>query len=287
MEDHMANASAPESVEVVRRDIRFDLDTADLRSWHPEGLHVAHFFNALSVFFPEGEKFFIDSVRHYRDRIDSPALVRDVKGFVGQEAMHSREHRRYNAALERIGLPIAELDGRVKAHLEAVCERTSPQEQLAVTIALEHFTAIMAHVLLSDERLLTNADPDMAAIWRWHAVEETEHKAVAYDVYRTVAGEGAGAYLQRSAVMLLATVDFWARVFYYVFRLVRADGALGDVRGWWRLFRWLWISPGGMRQLFRPWLSYFRRDFHPWQHDNSSHVERWKAAYAESGLAPA
>ena len=283
----MAQASAPESVQIERRDIRFDLDTADLRSWHPEGLHVAHFFNALSIFFPEGEKFFIDSVRHFRDRIDSPALQRDVKGFVGQEAMHSREHRRYNAALERLGLPIARLDGKVKDYLEAVRERTNPQEQLAVTIALEHFTAIMAHVLLSDERLLTNADPHMAAIWRWHAVEETEHKAVAYDVYRVAAGEGTRAYLQRCIVMLLATVDFWVRVFRYHFALVRADGALGDARGWWRLFKWLWISPGGLRQLGRPWLSYFRRDFHPWQHDNSSHVERWKVAYAESGMAPA
>jgi predicted metal-dependent hydrolase len=287
MEDRMAGTSAPESVEVVRRDIRFDLNTADLRSWHPEGLHVAHFFNALSVFFPEGEKFFIDSVRHYRERIDSPALMRDVKGFVGQEAMHSREHRRYNAALERLGLPIAELDARVKTYLDQVRERTTPEEQLAVTIALEHFTAIMAHTLLSDERLLTGAEPHLAAIWRWHAVEETEHKAVAYDVYRLVAGEGTRAWVRRSIIMLLVTLDFWQRVFRYHFRLVRADGAAGDLRGWWRLFRWLWLSPGGMRQLVRPWLSYFRRDFHPWQHDNSGHVERWKAAYATSGLGPA
>lgn len=283
----MAGTSAPESVEVVRRDIRFDLNTADLRSWHPEGLHVAHFFNALSVFFPEGEKFFIDSVRHYRERIDSPALMRDVKGFVGQEAMHSREHRRYNAALERLGLPIAELDARVKTYLDQVRGRTTPEEQLAVTIALEHFTAIMAHTLLSDERLLTGAEPHLAAIWRWHAVEETEHKAVAYDVYRLVAGEGTRAWVRRSIIMLLVTLDFWQRVFRYHFRLVRADGAAGDLRGWWRLFRWLWLSPGGMRQLVRPWLSYFRRDFHPWQHDNSGHVERWKAAYATSGLGPA
>ena len=204
----MVQTSAPESVQVERRDIRFDLDTADLRSWHPEGLHVAHFFNALSIFFPEGEKFFIDSVRHFRDRIDSPALERDVKGFVGQEAMHSREHRRYNAALERLGLPIARLDGKVKDYLEAVRGRTNPQEQLAVTIALEHFTAIMAHVLLSDERLLTDADPHMAAIWRWHAVEETEHKGVAYDVYREVAGEGTRAYLQRCVIMLIVTTLF-------------------------------------------------------------------------------
>jgi predicted metal-dependent hydrolase len=226
-------------------------------------------------------------VRHYRERIDSPALMRDVKGFVGQEAMHSREHRRYNAALERLGLPIAELDARVKTYLDQVRGRTTPEEQLAVTIALEHFTAIMAHTLLSDERLLTGAEPHLAAIWRWHAVEETEHKAVAYDVYRLVAGEGTRAWVRRSIIMLLVTLDFWQRVFRYHFRLVRADGAAGDLRGWWRLFRWLWLSPGGMRQLVRPWLSYFRRDFHPWQHDNSGHVERWKAAYATSGLGPA
>ena len=166
----MGKASAPESVEVVRRDIRFDVDTADLRSWHPEGLHVAHFFNALSIFFPEGEQFFIESVRHYHDRIDSPALERDVKGFVGQEAMHSREHRRYNAALARMGLPVAELEEKVGKYLDTVRERTSPEDRLAVTIALEHFTAIMAHAALSDERLLANAEPNLAAIWRWHAV---------------------------------------------------------------------------------------------------------------------
>jgi len=287
MEDRMPKQTAPESAQVVRRDLRFDLDTADLRSWHPEGPHVAHFFNALSIFFPEGEQFFIESVRHYRDRIDSPALERDVKGFVGQEAMHSREHRRYNAALARMGLPIAELEEKVGKYLDAVRERTSPEDRLAVTIALEHFTAIMAHAALSDARLLANAEPNLAAIWRWHAVEETEHKAVAYDVYCAAVGQGTVAYLRRCVVMLLTTIDFWQRVFRYHFRLVRADGGAGDLRGWWRLFRWLWLSPGGMRQLVRPWLSYFRRDFHPWQHDNSEHVERWKTAYAESGLAPA
>jgi predicted metal-dependent hydrolase len=79
--------------------------------------------------------------------------------------------------------------------------------------------------------------------------------------------------------MLLATPDFWLRVFRYTFALVRADGAARDLRGWWRLVRWLWISPGGLRQLARPWLGYFRPRFHPWQHDNSAYVARWKATY--------
>lgn len=278
-----ATPSAPPGIDVVRRDLRFPLEDADLRAWHPEGLHVAHFFNALSLFFPEGERFFIESVRHYRDRIADPVLERDVQGFVGQEAMHGREHRRYNEALARIGLPADELERRVAAYLDSVRERTSPEERLAVTIALEHFTAIMADVLLGDPRVLGDADPHLASIWRWHAIEETEHKAVAYDVYRHVVGEGARAYLRRVFVMLMASADFWARVFAYHFRLVRTDGAAGDLRGWWRFLRWGFVTPGGLRRLVRPWLAYFRPRFHPWQHDNSSHVARWKAAYAAAG----
>lgn len=278
-------AKSPESLDVVRRDLRFDLGDCDLRSWHPDGLHVAHFFNALSVFFPEGEKFFIDSVRHYRDRIRSPKLQREVKGFVGQEAMHSREHRRYNEALAGAGLPVEKLEAAVKAHLAFVRQQGSPEDALAATIALEHFTAILADVVLSDERILAGADPRMAAVWQWHAIEETEHKAVAYDVYREVIGTDRAAYVRRAIVMLVTTFDFWQRVFRYHFALVRADGKLLDVRGWWKFFRFLWISPGGMRKLVRPWLDYFRRDFHPWQLDNFHFVQRWTAAYETNGQA--
>jgi predicted metal-dependent hydrolase len=272
---------------VTRRDIRFDLDGSDVGGWHPAGRHVAHFFNALSVFFPEGEAFFIDSVLHYRDGIRSPRLAADVKGFIGQEGMHSREHRRYNRALVAAGLPVKELEARLGRHLEQVRARLSPEEALGVTIALEHFTAILADALLSDDRVLDSADPRLAAVWRWHAIEETEHKAVAFDVFEQVMGSDWRAYGVRARTMIGATLVFWFLVFRYHFALVRADGGAGDLRGWWRLFRFLWISPGGLRRIVRPWLSYFRRDFHPWQHDNLGHVERWKAAYAATGAAPA
>ena len=278
--------AASDDSGIVRRDLRFGLEQCDLRTWHPAGLHVAHFFNALSVFFPEGEKFFIDSVRHFRERLGAEQLERDVKGFVGQEAMHSREHRRYNEALAAAGLPVAKLEAEVKHHLARVRKHGSPANSLAVTIALEHFTAIMADVLLSDDGLLAGADRRMAAIWTWHAVEETEHKAVAYDVYEHVMGRGRAAYWRRVIIMLLTTIDFWQRVFRCHFALVRADGAAHDLRGWWKLTRFLWISPGGMRKLIRPWLTYFAGDFHPWQHDNSDLVERWMTTAAD-GRVPA
>jgi len=272
---------------IVRRDVRFDFGARDMGAWHPEGRHVTHFFNALSTFFPEGEVFFIDSVLHYRDRIASPELAVDVKGFTGQEGMHSREHRRYNRALAASGLPVQRLEERLKGFLDFLRRRLTPEEMLAVTIALEHYTAIMANTPLSDPRVLEGADPALAAIWRWHAIEETEHKAVAYDVYSAVMGTGMRAYLTRVYTMIGATLIFWSLVFRYHFALVRADGVATDMRGWWRLVRFLWGSPGVLRQIVRPWLSYFRPDFHPWQHDNSVLVERWKAAYAADGLAPA
>jgi predicted metal-dependent hydrolase len=267
-------------MEIVRRDVRFDLNGCDVGTWHPEGRHVAHFFNALSTFFPEGEAFFIDSVLHYKDRVASPKLAADVKGFTGQEAMHSREHRRYNRALVDAGLPVKHLEERLVRHLELVRSRLTPEEMLGVTIALEHFTAIMADVALADERVLAGADERMAAVWRWHAIEETEHKAVAYDVFSALVGTDRRAYWTRIRTMIGATLIFWFLVFRYHFALVRADGVATDVRGWWRLFRFLWLKPGALRQIVRPWFSYFRRDFHPWQHDNVAHVERWKAAYA-------
>jgi predicted metal-dependent hydrolase len=287
MRQNTAAAKSPAALDVVRRDLRFDFADCDLRTWHPEGLHVAHFFNALSIFFPEGEKFFIDSVRHYRDRIRSPKLAEAVQGFIGQEAMHSREHRHYNEALAAAGLPVQRLEETVKAHLAFVRAHRAPEDHLAATIALEHFTAIMADMLLRDERVLAGADVRMAAAWRWHAIEETEHKAVAYDVYHEALGNGRAAYVRRVVVMLLATADFWLRVFRFHFALLRADGAALDLRGWWKFFRFFWIQPGGLRKLARPWRDYFRRDFHPWQHDNLHFVQRWTAAYAATGQAPA
>ena len=127
----------------------------------------------------------------------------------------------------------------------------------------------------------------LAAVWRWHAIEETEHKAVAFDVFTEVMGTGWGAYWTRVHTMLGATLIFWFLVLRYHVAFMRADGGATDLRGWWQAFRFLWIAPGGLRKIVRPWLSYFRRDFHPWQHDNRQHVDRWKAAYGATGLAPA
>jgi uncharacterized protein len=155
---------------------------------------------------------------------------------------------------------------------------TTPRMRLAATCALEHFTATLAHAILRDRRLLESAHPIMAALWKWHAAEENEHKAVAYDVYEKVGGH----YLERVVVMLVATVIFWAMVLEQQVRLMKIDKVLFSPRQWWSLFKFLLVKPGGMRGMWIHYVDYFRPGFHPWQLDNRDLLEAWKREYATS-----
>ncbi len=246
------------------------------RHWHGGRKSVTAFFDNLSIFFPAGERFFIASVNAHRHLVDDDDLQRDVRVFCAQEAVHTREHLHYNQMLERSGVPVAAMDARVDRLLR-FARRTLPRRaQLAVTAALEHFTALMAHLLLSDPQALAGAHPTMAALWRWHAAEENEHKAVAFDVY-TKAG---GNYLERCVVMLVATVIFWAKVAEHQVRLMSAADILWSPREWLRLAKFVFISPGWAAKLAPMYLHYFRPSFHPWDLDNRDLLDQWKAEYA-------
>ncbi len=266
------------SKTIPRRDIHFKLDGVDLKTWHPMGPHVSQFLNALSIVFPEGEKFFIESARHFKDQIKNLQLLEDLQGFIGQEAMHGREHRVYNERLAAMGYDVTGLE-RDSMKLLRVAATRNPLNKLAVTCALEHFTAVLADVLLRHPELIPeNAHPEMRALWMWHAVEENEHKAVCFDVYQSVT-EGLGAYLRRTGMMAAVTVLFWARVFQNQAHLVRRDGIATDWRGWLRFGMFAFTSPGGLRHAIKPYLDYFKPGFHPWQHDNRALLAQWKARY--------
>jgi predicted metal-dependent hydrolase len=264
-----------QQVEPVVRDLTFDL-AAVPRHWHGGRRAVSIFFDNLSVFFPAGERFFVAAVKAHRGRLDDPRLRDDVRAFCAQEGMHGREHVRYNRRLEDIGYPAARMEGRVERLLKRVTQITTPRVRLAVTCALEHFTSLMAHMLLEDGRGLAGAHPAMAALWRWHAAEESEHKAVAFDVYRAT----GGGYVLRVAVMLAATVIFWAKVVEQQLRMMHADGCLWSPREHGRLLWFLYGRPGVMRRIVPQYLAYFRPGFHPWDIDTRSLLDDWKATAA-------
>jgi predicted metal-dependent hydrolase len=135
----------------------------------------------LSATFPLGEAFFVESVRAYRDGAP-PKLAEEIKSFTTQEAIHSREHDAFNRRAANSGCDLTELEAQVAKRL-AVTKHKPAIVSLAATMALEHFTAILAHELLADRRHLEGAEQEAADLWRWHAVEEIEHKGVAYDTW--------------------------------------------------------------------------------------------------------
>ncbi len=170
------------------------------------------------------------------------------------------------------GYPVIAMERRVEALLRRVRRSLPRRWQLSATCALEHFTAVMAHYLLSDPRLLEGANPVMAKLWRWHAAEENEHKAVAFDVYQL-----AGArYVERAVVMVLTSVIFWAKVIEHQIRLMHTEGILWSPREWGALGRFLFVDPGGAGIVVRHYFAYYRPRFHPWQLDNRDLLETWK-----------
>lgn len=254
-----------------RRDLHFLPPGDRICDWHQAGPNVTQFMNALSLFFPAGERMFIDAVRAYRDEIPDPDLRKAATAFIGQEAMHSREHIEYNQLMDAAGLPAAELDAQVWAHTEYVKKHSSKVTPLLMTIALEHFTALMGDTLLRHPEQMAGSQPDYERVWRWHALEEVEHKAVAYDVYERCVGRGPKAYAMRSAIMLTTTATFWPHVLLFYRRLAAADPACVQAgwRGHLKLANFMLGKPGYLRRLLPEYLAYFKYSFHPWQQNNA------------------
>jgi len=265
----MNNAITP-----IRRNLSFHLPKEEISRWNNQHLHISHFYNTLSIFFPVGERFFIDSVRNYRNQITDPELKASVTAFIGQEAMHGREHDEYNDAMAEAGLPVKKMESKVTWFL-GFLQRILPHSlQLAVTVALEHLTAILADTLLRDPDLLKNAHPRYAAIWQWHALEETEHKAVAFDVYTQVVGKGIKAYFHRTFALTMATIIFWMLFYAFYIQVIRKEGGLWDFKGWAASFSFQWLKPGVLRRVIPEWLEFYRPSFHPWDQDNRQYLER-------------
>jgi len=269
----------------IRRDLRFNLPADRIRDWHSHGPQVTHFFNALSVFFPVGERFFIASVRNYRDRVADPGLKKAVSVFIGQEAMHGREHERYNQLIQDGGMPVKGME-RLVARVLGFAQKLTPQSwQLATTLALEHQTAILADLLLSNPDLLVGSDPAFRRLWQWHALEETEHKAVAYDVWNEAVGTSGVAYLVRGTSMVVTSLVFWALVATFSIRMIETDPATRRrPGGYLDLANFLFGRQGMFRASLPAWRGYFKRSFHPWQHDNRKLLDQMDAVTSDAAV---
>lgn len=249
------------AIQPRRMDFAFDPDLP--RYWFDGSQFKSVLLTALSCTFPEGERMFVRSVRHYQPTLKSATLKEEVKGFIGQEAHHGNEHEVFNALMQRKGVPTAKVEKFVHDGIRWQEKRMSPERLLAKTCALEHFTAMLAETMLENPDFLKGMHQDLLPLWLWHAVEESEHKSVAFDVYQ----EQVGDYWTRVSEMALTTLEFTGFTIFHYFQL-RAEM---DDKADWKSIRegWNWLlgKPGFLRKLAPAYLAYYKRDFHPSKRD--------------------
>lgn len=263
-----------------RMDFAFP-ESATPRYWYGDDAFVSLYFGMLSALFPEGEQFFVDSVRHFRDRIDDPMLKAQIAGFIGQEAMHTKEHQALNAAMQKMGVSLEDIDRELKPILGLVRKVTTKRMQLAATCALEHFTATIAEQLLRDPQHRENAHPAVRGLWLWHALEENEHKTVAFDVY----GKVGGNYPERAGIMVATTVIFLALTTWWHAKLLREDKRLFNWRDNLKGVRYLWGRKGLFSKLLPQYLDYYKPGFHPDDHDTRELLDEWRGIlFGEGGM---
>lgn len=282
----MAKAKTPDDLTITPRDVRFGRGQAYRRWWLNDDPIATAFYNALSVTFPKGEGFFIDSVRQFREGT-SPRLAGEIAAFTRQEAIHTREHVAFNRHVTDQGYDVSRLDARVDHELAATKGRP-PIANLAATMCLEHFTAILAHELVADPRHLAGGDRAAADLWRWHAIEEIEHKGVAYDVWMHATRDWSRwkRWRIKTLVMLIVTAKFFRGRTRGILDLLAQDGFTGaGVK--WRLFRYAFGRPGMARKVLGAWASFFLPGFHPWNHDDRALIGRVDSEFEAARLATA
>lgn len=278
----MTTQDRPAHPAVPVRRIRFNYPVAALQRHFVQGdLVMSHMIAHLSAVFPEGEDFFVRSVRRYADQITDPDLKERVKGFIGQEVTHGREHRALNERLHEMGYPTRRIDRLVRRRQEAVERRFSPLTCLAITAALEHFTAVFAETLLTDERAQALlGQTEVRSMLLWHAIEESEHRSVAFDVYRAV----GGSETRRIRTMRVIRFSFPATVVVNTIISLFSDRAAYNPVRVIRSFAALRRSPFLTRAVFRRLGDYIQPGFHPDDHDNTALLERWESAlFGEQG----
>jgi predicted metal-dependent hydrolase len=257
---------------ITPRDLKLEIPEHTARYWTGGDPYSSHLMNAFSLLFPPGERFFMEAVRAFRAQVSDPVLQAQIRGFLGQEALHSREHKVFNTWLTKQGIDADGIERAVAADIEARRAQRTPIDDLAVTCALEHFTAIMAEGWLKEPTMRAAVSEPLRAIWTWHALEELDHKSVAFDVYRAVDGDEA----TRIRWMVRITIGFILGVTFLHLRLLSKDRQLNRplaiFKSWWKY----WGPRGYFTKRIPSYLRYYRRDFHPWQEDTRALIERFE-----------
>lgn len=267
---------------IVRENIDFGLDGTVPKYWYQSNPFKTRLFDSMHLTFPEGERFFMTSVRAFRNRIEDEELLQQVKDFTRQEGQHGMAHSKYHGALAAQGLPVAAMLKDNKATLDGFLKNRSPEFNVALTAAFEHFTGLLAETFFSHDATTLGMDDRIRALMAWHAMEEMEHKAVAYDVMVQVARVG---YWTRAWALVVAMWQVRRMMFGYTDQLLKADGFSWLQRKWLRVshMRWMFGRRGVLAMRPKHFLAYFKPGFHPNDILTLPGYYPWLVEYERSG----
>lgn len=263
---------------IVPRRLRFQIPQNLPRYWNDNCPIKTHILNAIAILAPAFERLAISSVLPFKEKTGNPLLCEQLKGFIGQESAHGGEFIRYNQVLKNQGYDTKKLEKGNLKRFKWLSGKLSSKMHLSLTLAAEHLTAIISDLILRDSTWLQNAHPAPRALWRWHAIEEIEHKAVVFDLYKQV----RGGYFTRIMGMWLVTGMLGGLLFNNFLHLVIRDKLLFKPSFWIRTLQVCWGRSGFLRKLILPYLRYYFPFFHPWQQDNHELISKWKAFFYQT-----
>lgn len=264
----------PKALGITVRKLQFNPNKIK-RHFFANSPVMSHLLTGLSSTFPIGEQYFVNSVRNVRNKVINSKLQAQIAAFIGQEAMHSKAHTEFNQAWRRDDYNLDRFQGWLVKQ-DRYLRSLHPKLQLAVTCAFEHFTAMLGGYILKHPELMATLDEDAMKLWVWHAIEEIEHRSVAFDVYQEVYNDTR----IRRLVMRNATMGFASLTFYSMTQLMWQDKwkTLPKVGG--NVFG-IYLIAKMMIQLLPEYLCYYKNDFHPSKHDYSELLNYWKARMAD------
>ena len=265
---------------IVRSNLDFQLSEIP-RYWFAGDPFLTRMFDALSLTFPDGERYFIQSVRLFRDQIQDPDLKQRVADFIRQEAQHGIAHDKMNQVMKDQGMPVDQFIQRLNKMFKFELKYRSPQYNIAMTAAAEHLTALMAETFYGEKDTLKDAHPYVRALFAWHAIEEMEHRDVAFDVMQQV---GNVPELTRKMALVLTTGLMFGFTLYRANVMLRYDGfsRIQRLKMNARGLKWLLGKNGKLRKMKPQFQDWFKPDFHPSQHPIIAQYDVWLHTLAET-----
>lgn len=257
------HSAAPRHIKPHAIDVSFDESLP--RHWFGGNAFLSNLLNTWTVIFPDAERYFVRWSKKALENDLDPEIKKDILGFIGQETRHASEHQKLWDLLKSQGYDIQPVLDFVHKVGFGVIEKNMPDRwNIAAVAGFEHFTALFAELYFENPELVETMHPEMKRLFEWHAAEEVEHKAVAFDQLQAV----DDSYILRTGVMNIALVLLYGLTVANTFFFMLQDKSIFNPKEWlgmWDIFFGKYnLAP----RTIAKFIEYYKPDFHPWDVQN-------------------